>query len=147
MRRSGTVPYLRPDGNTQVTIEYAGDKPVRLDTVVVSSQHAPDIDLKELLAPDIKDYVVDPVLAGFDIDTTGFRLLVNPTGRFEIGGPQGGRGPSRPQDHRRLLRRYGPARGRGVRRQGPLEGGPVSVAYAMRWVAKNVVAAKLARPV
>ena len=71
VRRSGQVPYLRPDGKTQVTIEYAGDKPVRLDTVVVSSQHAPDINLKELLAPDVKDYVVDPVLAGLDIDTAG----------------------------------------------------------------------------
>jgi S-adenosylmethionine synthetase len=92
VRRSGTVPYLRPDGKTQVTIEYVGDRPVRLDTVVVSSQHAPDINLKELLAPDIKDYVVEPVLAGLDIDTTGYRLLVNPTGRFEIGGPMGDAG-------------------------------------------------------
>jgi len=92
VRRSGQVPYLRPDGKTQVTIEYAGDRPVRLDTVVVSSQHAPDINLKELLAPDVKDYVVDPVLAGLDIDTDGYRLLVNPTGRFEIGGPMGDAG-------------------------------------------------------
>jgi S-adenosylmethionine synthetase len=92
VRRSGQVPYLRPDGKTQVTIEYAGDKPVRLDTVVVSSQHAPDINLKELLAPDVKDYVVDPVLAGVDLDTEGYRLLVNPTGRFEIGGPMGDAG-------------------------------------------------------
>src|ERR1700689_607281 len=84
VRRDGTVPYIRPDGKTQVTIEYAGDRPVRLDTVVVSTQHAPDINLKELLAPDIRDYVVDPVLASFDIDSAGFRLLVNPTGRFEI---------------------------------------------------------------
>ncbi|HTB55299.1 MAG TPA: S-adenosylmethionine synthetase N-terminal domain-containing protein, partial [Trebonia sp.] len=60
VRRSGTVPYLRPDGKTQVTVEYAGDRPVRLDTVVVSTQHAPDINLKELLAPDVKDYVVEP---------------------------------------------------------------------------------------
>src|SRR5579885_2071405 len=84
VRRSGTVPYLRPDGKTQVTIEYAGDRPVRLDTVVVSTQHAPDINLSELLAPDIRDYVVAPVLADAQIDTEGFRLLVNPTGRFEI---------------------------------------------------------------
>src|SRR6202007_745284 len=67
VRRAGTVPYLRPDGKTQVTIEYAGDRPVRLDTVVVSTQHAPDINLKELLTPDIRDYVVDPVLAGAQI--------------------------------------------------------------------------------
>src|SRR6201999_217252 len=60
VRKSGTVPYLRPDGKTQVTIEYDGDRPVRLDTIVVSSQHAPDINLRELLSPDVKDYVVDP---------------------------------------------------------------------------------------
>jgi S-adenosylmethionine synthetase len=92
VRRSGQVPYLRPDGKTQVTIEYAGDTPVRLDTVVISTQHAPDINLKELLAPDIKDYVVEPVLADAGIDSEGFRLLVNPTGRFEIGGPMGDAG-------------------------------------------------------
>ena len=143
VRRSGTVPYLRPDGKTQVTIEYAGDKPVRLDTVVVSTQHAPDINLKELLAPDIKDYVVDPVLAGFDIDTTGFRLLVNPTGRFEIGGPMGDAGLT---GRKIIIDTYG-----GMARHG---GGAFSgkdpskvdrsAAYAMRWVAKNVVAAELA---
>src|SRR6266487_553397 len=89
VRRAGTVPYLRPDGKTQVTIEYQADTPVRLDTVVVSTQHAPDINLSELLAPDIRDYVVAPVLADAGIDCEGFRLLVNPTGRFEIGGPMG----------------------------------------------------------
>ena len=143
VRRSGTVPYLRPDGKTQVTIEYAGDTPVRLDTVVVSTQHAPDINLKELLAPDIKDYVVDPVLAGFDIDTTGFRLLVNPTGRFEIGGPMGDAGLT---GRKIIIDTYG-----GMARHG---GGAFSgkdpskvdrsAAYAMRWVAKNVVAAGFA---
>ena len=135
--------YLRPDGKTQVTIEYAGDKPVRLDTVVVSTQHAPDINLKELLAPDVKDYVVDPVLASFDIDTTGFRLLVNPTGRFEIGGPMGDAGLT---GRKIIIDTYG-----GMARHG---GGAFSgkdpskvdrsAAYAMRWVAKNVVAADLA---
>src|SRR6202035_2924417 len=73
VRRSGDVPYLRPDGKTQVTIEYAGHEPVRLDTVVVSAQHAPDIDLKELLAPDIQDLVVAPVLKNLQIDTAGGR--------------------------------------------------------------------------
>ena len=92
VRRNGDVPYLRPDGKTQVTIEYAGDRPVRLDTVVVSAQHAPDIDLKELLAPDVRDLVVAPVLEGLDLDTSGYRLLVNPTGRFEVGGPMGDAG-------------------------------------------------------
>src|SRR6201986_248542 len=96
VRRSGTVPYLRPDGKTQVTVEYAGDRPVRLDTVVVSTQHAPDINLKELLAPDVRDYVVEPVLADAGIDCDGFRLLVNPTGRFEFGGGLGATGPSGP---------------------------------------------------
>ncbi len=143
VRRSGQVPYLRPDGKTQVTIEYAGDKPVRLDTVVVSSQHAPDINLKELLAPDVKDYVVDPVLASVDIDTDGYRLLVNPTGRFEIGGPMGDAGLT---GRKIIIDTYG-----GMARHG---GGAFSgkdpskvdrsAAYAMRWVAKNVVAAELA---
>src|SRR5260370_886963 len=85
VRKDGQGAYLRPDGKTQVTIEDDGDKPVRLDTVVVSTQHASDIDLETLLAPDIKEYVVDPELAELKIDTEGYRLLVNPTGRFEIG--------------------------------------------------------------
>ncbi|MZE80813.1 methionine adenosyltransferase, partial [Streptomyces sp. SID5475] len=91
VRKNGTIPYLRPDGKTQVTIEYDGDKAVRLDTVVVSSQHASDIDLDSLLAPDIREFVVEHVLAeliedGIKLDTANYRLLVNPTGRFEIGG-------------------------------------------------------------
>src|SRR5215472_8328368 len=94
VRRNGDVPYLRPDGKTQVTIEYAGDRPVRLDTVVVSTQHAPAIDLAGLLTPDIREHVVQPVLAsmGLELETEGYRLLVNPTGRFEIGGPMGDAG-------------------------------------------------------
>ena len=143
VRRSGDVPYLRPDGKTQVTIEYAKDEPVRLDTVVVSAQHAPDIDLKELLAPDVRDAVVDPVLAGLDLDTSSYRLLVNPTGRFEIGGPMGDAGLT---GRKIIIDTYG-----GMARHG---GGAFSgkdpskvdrsAAYAMRWVAKNVVAAGLA---
>jgi S-adenosylmethionine synthetase len=143
VRRSGDVPYLRPDGKTQVTIEYSGDEPVRLDTVVVSAQHAPDIDLKELLAPDVRDHVVDPVIAGLDLDTTGYRLLVNPTGRFEIGGPMGDAGLT---GRKIIIDTYG-----GMARHG---GGAFSgkdpskvdrsAAYAVRWVAKNVVAAGLA---
>jgi S-adenosylmethionine synthetase len=97
VRRNGTIPYLRPDGKTQVTIEYDGDRPVRLDTVVVSSQHASDIDLDSLLAPDIREFVVEPELArlaedGIALATEGYRLLVNPTGRFEVGGPMGDAG-------------------------------------------------------
>src|SRR5436305_12478693 len=79
VRKQGVVPYLRPDGKTQVTIEYVDDKPVRLDTVVVSSQHASDIDLETLLAPDVQEHVVEPELSDLGIDTTGHRLLVNPT--------------------------------------------------------------------
>ncbi|MFF2149331.1 methionine adenosyltransferase, partial [Kitasatospora sp. NPDC058190] len=92
VRKNGTIPYLRPDGKTQVTIEYDGDRAVRLDTVVVSSQHAADISLEGLLAPDIREYVVEPELAALGIDTSDYRLLVNPTGRFEVGGPMGDAG-------------------------------------------------------
>ena len=88
VRRSGVVSYLRPDGKTQVTIAYdENDRPVRIDTVVVSSQHARDVSLDNMLAPDIKRHVVDPVLDLIDLDSRDYRLLVNPTGRFEVGGP------------------------------------------------------------
>ncbi|MFG3128468.1 methionine adenosyltransferase [Streptomyces tendae] len=148
VRKNGTIPYLRPDGKTQVTIEYDGDKAVRLDTVVVSSQHASDIDLESLLAPDIKEFVVEPELKalledGIKIDTEDYRLLVNPTGRFEIGGPMGDAGLT---GRKIIIDTYG-----GMARHG---GGAFSgkdpskvdrsAAYAMRWVAKNVVAAGLA---
>jgi S-adenosylmethionine synthetase len=86
VRKDGSCPYLRPDGKTQVTIEYVDGKPVRLDTVVVSTQHAEDIDLVSLLTPDIAEHVVAPELAGLGIETEGYRLLVNPTGKFVIGG-------------------------------------------------------------
>ncbi|MGW2036201.1 methionine adenosyltransferase, partial [Streptomyces sp. NPDC001811] len=97
VRRDGTAPYLRPDGKTQVTVEYDGDRAVRLDTVVVSAQHASDIDLEGRLAPDVRRFVVEPELEalaqdGIKLDTAGYRLLVNPTGRFEIGGPMGDAG-------------------------------------------------------
>ncbi|MDT4934097.1 MAG: S-adenosylmethionine synthetase [Pseudonocardiales bacterium] len=144
VRKDGTVPYLRPDGKTQVTIEYVDDKPVRLDTVVLSSQHAGDIDLDTLLKPDVEEHVVRPVLAKLaGLDTEGYRLLVNPTGRFEIGGPMGDAGLT---GRKIIVDTYG-----GYARHG---GGAFSgkdpskvdrsAAYAMRWVAKNVVAAKLA---
>src|SRR5919107_1910878 len=82
-RKSGLLPYLRPDGKTQVTIEYDGDKAVRLDTVVLSTQHAADISLDGMLSPDVETHVIKPVLEtlDFDLDTNGTRLLVNPTGR------------------------------------------------------------------
>ncbi|MET9917252.1 methionine adenosyltransferase [Streptomyces sp. NPDC006435] len=148
VRRDGTVPYLRPDGKTQVTIEYDGDRAVRLDTVVVSSQHASDIGLDSLLAPDVREFVVEHVLSeladsGIKLETEGYRLLVNPTGRFEIGGPMGDAGLT---GRKIIIDTYG-----GMARHG---GGAFSgkdpskvdrsAAYAMRWVAKNVVAAGLA---
>ena len=143
VRKSGAVPYLRPDGKTQVTIEYVGDKAVRLDTVVVSTQHAENIDLEQLLAVDVREQVVEPELAALEIDTTGYRLLVNPTGRFVIGGPMGDAGLT---GRKIIVDTYG-----GMARHG---GGAFSgkdpskvdrsAAYAMRWVAKNVVAAGLA---
>jgi S-adenosylmethionine synthetase len=143
VRKDGSVPYLRPDGKTQVTIEYADGRPVRLDTVVVSSQHAADIDIETLLKPDIAEQVIGPEVASLGIDTEGYRLLVNPTGRFEIGGPMGDAGLT---GRKIIVDTYG-----GYARHG---GGAFSgkdpskvdrsAAYAMRWVAKNVVAAGLA---
>ncbi|MEY9934850.1 S-adenosylmethionine synthetase [Catenulispora sp. GP43] len=143
VRKDGTVPYLRPDGKTQVTIEYDGHKAVRLDTVVLSTQHASDIDLDNLLTPDIREQVVAPEIAALDLDTSDYRLLVNPTGRFEIGGPMGDAGLT---GRKIIVDTYG-----GMARHG---GGAFSgkdpskvdrsAAYAMRWVAKNVVAAGLA---
>jgi S-adenosylmethionine synthetase len=145
VRKSGDVPYLRPDGKTQVTIGYDGDRAVSLDTVVLSTQHASDISLDGMLTPDIESQVVKPVLQelGSDLDTTDLRLLVNPTGRFEIGGPMGDAGLT---GRKIIVDTYG-----GMARHG---GGAFSgkdpskvdrsAAYAMRWVAKNVVAAGLA---
>ncbi|GAB3769591.1 methionine adenosyltransferase [Microlunatus parietis] len=144
VRKEGTMPYLRPDGKTQVTIEYDGDRPTRLETVVVSSQHAADIDLDRLLTPDVRKHVVEAVLDDYAIDSSDFRLLVNPTGRFEIGGPMGDAGLT---GRKIIVDTYG-----GMARHG---GGAFSgkdpskvdrsAAYAMRWVAKNVVAAGLAK--
>ncbi|GAA3637377.1 methionine adenosyltransferase [Kineosporia mesophila] len=144
VRKSGEVPYLRPDGKTQVTIAYDGDRAVRLDTVVVSSQHAADVSLENLLQPDVVDHVIKPVLDRVDIDTSDYRLLVNPTGRFEVGGPMGDAGLT---GRKIIVDTYG-----GFARHG---GGAFSgkdpskvdrsAAYAMRWVAKNVVAAGLAK--
>jgi S-adenosylmethionine synthetase len=147
VRKNGTIGYLRPDGKTQVTIEYEeNNKPVRLDTIVISSQHATDVDLEKQLAPDIKKHVVEPVLKALDVqlDTNNFKLLVNPTGRFEIGGPMGDAGLT---GRKIIVDTYG-----GMSRHG---GGAFSgkdpskvdrsAAYAMRWVAKNVVAAGLAQ--
>ena len=149
VRKDGTVAYLRPDGKTQVTIEYAGDRAVRLDTVVVSTQHADGISLEELLSPDIEQHVIAPVLAdltaaGTELDTSAYRSLINPTGKFVISGPMGDAGLT---GRKIIVDTYG-----GMARHG---GGAFSgkdpskvdrsAAYATRWVAKNVVAAGLAR--
>ncbi len=144
VRRTGVLPYLRPDGKTQVTIGYDGDRPVRVETVVVSTQHAADVSLEGMLAPDVLEHVVAPVLETTGLDTEGVRLLVNPSGRFELGGPMGDAGLT---GRKIIVDTYG-----GMARHG---GGAFSGkdpskvdrsgAYAMRWVAKNVVAAGLAR--
>jgi S-adenosylmethionine synthetase len=146
VRKNGVLPYLRPDGKTQVTIEYVGDQPIRLDTVVVSSQHADGIDLDRLLGVDIREHVMAPELTSLSIDTSNVRLLVNPTGRFVVGGPMGDAGLT---GRKIIVDSYG-----GMARHG---GGAFSgkdpskvdrsAAYAMRWVAKNVVAAGLAQRV
>ena len=143
VRKDGTIPYLRPDGKTQVTIEYIGDKAIRLDTVVLSTQHADNIDLENLLATDITSQVIEPVIAEVDIDVRDYRKHINPTGRFVVGGPMGDAGLT---GRKIIVDTYG-----GMARHG---GGAFSgkdpskvdrsAAYAMRWVAKNAVAAGLA---
>ena len=143
VRKAGIIPYLRPDGKTQVTIEYEGNMPVRVRTVVVSSQHQPEIDIDTLLAPDVREHVVDPILNELSIDSEDYQLLVNPTGKFEVGGPKADTGLT---GRKIIVDTYG-----GMARHG---GGAFSgkdptkvdrsAAYAARWVAKNVVAAGLA---
>jgi len=143
VRKEGIVPGLRPDGKTQVTIRYEGDRAVGIDTVVVSTQHEPWVQLETALAPQIAEHVVAPVIAQLDLDTAGHQLLVNPTGQFVVGGPKGDAGLT---GRKIIVDTYG-----GFARHG---GGAFSgkdpskvdrsAAYAMRWVAKNVVAAGLA---
>ncbi len=148
VRKSGQMAYLRPDGKTQVTIGYDGDQAVSLDTVVVSSQHAEDISLESQLQPEVEKLVIKPVLAeladsGVVLDYSDYRTLVNPTGKFVVGGPMGDAGLT---GRKIIVDTYG-----GMARHG---GGAFSgkdpskvdrsAAYATRWVAKNVVAAGLA---
>ena len=143
IRKAGSVDYLRPDGKTQVTIEYDGDKAVALNTVVISTQHSPTVDLEKTLAPDLKRLVIDPIIKDLKIDTSDVRILINPTGRFVVGGPMGDAGLT---GRKIIVDTYG-----GMARHG---GGAFSgkdpskvdrsAAYAMRWIAKNVVAAGLA---
>ena len=144
VRKSGALPYLRPDGKTQVTIEYDGDRAVALNTVVISSQHAEDVDVASKLTPEIIEYVIEPILSTIDLPRKDLKTLINPTGRFVIGGPMGDAGLT---GRKIIVDTYG-----GMARHG---GGAFSgkdpskvdrsAAYAMRWVAKNVVAAGLAR--
>ena len=143
VRKDGSLPYLRPDGKTQVTIEYDGDRPVRIDTVVISSQHSSEVDLDKQLSPEILNTVIKPVLSTFDISAEGVKTYINPTGRFVIGGPMGDAGLT---GRKIIVDSYG-----GMARHG---GGAFSgkdpskvdrsAAYAMRWVAKNIVGAGLA---
>jgi S-adenosylmethionine synthetase len=143
VRKSGELAYLRPDGKTQVTIEYDGDKAIALNTIVISSQHSADVDVAKKLTPEIIDLVINPVLADVELPKTDLRTLINPTGRFVIGGPMGDAGLT---GRKIIVDTYG-----GMARHG---GGAFSgkdpskvdrsAAYAMRWVAKNIVAAGLA---
>jgi len=143
VRKSGELDYLRPDGKTQVTIEYDGSRAVALNTIVISSQHAAHVDLTTQLAPDVERLVIAPVLAELELDHSNVRILINPTGRFVTGGPMGDAGLT---GRKIIVDTYG-----GMARHG---GGAFSgkdpskvdrsAAYAMRWVAKNVVAAGLA---
>ena len=142
VRKSGELSYLRPDGKTQVTIEYDGDKAIAIDTIVISSQHSADVDVAKKLTPEIIEFVVNPVLADVNLPKADLRTLINPTGRFVIGGPMGDAGLT---GRKIIVDTYG-----GMARHG---GGAFSgkdpskvdrsAAYAMRWVAKNIVAAGL----
>jgi S-adenosylmethionine synthetase len=144
VRKSGALPYLRPDGKTQVTIEYEGDKAVALNTVVISSQHSEEVSVEKQLTPEIIEQVINPILKKIDLPKNDLRILINPTGRFVIGGPMGDAGLT---GRKIIVDTYG-----GMARHG---GGAFSgkdpskvdrsAAYAMRWVAKNVVAAGFAR--
>lgn len=142
VRKKGVLPYLRPDGKTQVTVEYEDDKPVRIDTILISSQHSEEVSIEQM-QKDLKQYVIDEVLQGQWIDKDT-KYLVNPTGRFVIGGPHGDSGLT---GRKIIVDTYG-----GYSRHG---GGAFSgkdstkvdrsASYAARWVAKNIVAAGLAK--
>lgn len=142
VRKKGVLPYLRPDGKTQVTVEYEDDKPVRIDTILISSQHSEEVTIEQM-QKDLKHYVIDEVLQGKWIDENT-KYLVNPTGRFVIGGPHGDSGLT---GRKIIVDTYG-----GYSRHG---GGAFSgkdstkvdrsASYAARWVAKNIVAAGLAK--
>ena len=147
VRKNGTLSYLRPDSKSQVTIEYDDNGvPQRVEAVVISSQHAEDVDLEGTLAPDIKKHVIDEVLGQYDIDSSNYKLHINPTGKFVIGGPMGDAGLT---GRKIIVDTYG---GYGRHGGGAFSGKDPSkvdrsAAYAGRWVAKNIVAAGLASKV
>jgi S-adenosylmethionine synthetase len=143
VRKAGVVPYLRPDGKSQVSIQYEGDLPTRVHTVLVSTQHREEVDVETLLAPDVISEVIDPVLREFELDATDVRVLVNPTGRFEIGGPKADTGLT---GRKIMVDSYG---GMAPHGGGCFSGkDPTKVdrsaAYMARYVAKNLVAAGVA---
>jgi S-adenosylmethionine synthetase len=143
VRKAGVIPYLRPDGKSQVSIEYRDGQPVRVDTVLISAQHREEVDVETLLAPDVKAEVIDPVLREFQLQADSVRVLVNPTGRFEIGGPKADTGLT---GRKIIVDSYG---GMAPHGGGCFSGkDPTKVdrsaAYMVRYVAKNLVAAGLA---
>jgi S-adenosylmethionine synthetase len=143
VRKAGVMPYLRPDGKSQVTIEYEDGVPVRVHTVVISAQHREEVDIETLLAPDIAAEVIDPVLREIGLDAENVRVLVNPTGRFEIGGPKADTGLT---GRKIMVDSYGamaPHGGGCFSGKDPTKVDR-SAAYIGRYVAKNVVAAGLA---
>ncbi len=142
VRKNGTLDYLRPDGKTQVTIGYEGDAPRTVDTVVLSTQHAPGVGNAQLFA-EVEEVVIRPVLDSAELDAEGVRILVNPTGRFEIGGPQSDAGLT---GRKIIVDTYGGASRHGGGAFSGKDPSKVdrSAAYALRWVAKNAVAAGLA---
>jgi S-adenosylmethionine synthetase len=138
VRRAGVLPYLRPDGKTQVTVRYEGYRPVALDTILISTQHQPGIDLATLLLPDLESVVVGPMLPR-DLDASSLRILANPTGRFELGGPHADTGLT---GRKVIVDTYGGSARHGGGAFSGKDPSKVdrSGAYAARWVAKHIVA-------
>ena len=142
VRKSGVFDYLRPDGKTQVTMGFEGQVPKSVETVVLSTQHHPSVTTEQLRS-DMKSFVIDPVLEASGFDVEGYQALINPTGRFEIGGPMGDAGLT---GRKIIVDTYGGASRHGGGAFSGKDPSKVdrSAAYAMRWVAKNVVAAGFA---
>jgi S-adenosylmethionine synthetase len=143
VRKAGIVPYLRPDGKSQVSIEYQDGKPVRVDTILIAAQHREEVDIETLLAPDVEAEVIDPVLREFEIEAADVRVLVNPTGRFEIGGPKADTGLT---GRKIVVDTYGgmaPHGGGSFSGKDPTKVDR-SASYMARYVAKNLVASGVA---